>query len=766
MSIKILDCTLRDGGYINHWGFSNEQILKTVDALIEANVDIIECGYLNDKSGKDTHSTLFPSVAKISAFLKDNSNKVAMINLGDFDVDILPKKDENSINGIRLAFHQKDIDEAVVQAEKIIALGYQLYFQPMVTKNYTDAEFLTLITRANTLDIYAFYIVDSFGSMTLQEFERYVVLAHNNLNAVTALGYHSHNNMQLAFSNAIAFCVRNIAREIIIDSSIYGMGRGAGNLNTELIVDYLNTQKEVDKYSVTPLLKIIDEILVFYFNKKSWGFSLVQYLSASLDCHPNYASHLVNKKTNNIASIRGVLRNIPAINKASFDVSIVDGLYQEFLLSNKAKVCGLLQIPKDKKILLIASGNSVNDNFTIIQDKSKSGDYLLIALNHKPALECDYYFFSNQQRFDEFSDKISLDKQITTSGIACKNQINTVIDLKSIAYIEEVFVSNVALLLLNYLAQQKVKSVEVAGLDGYQKGKNNYAYDETNVVTNEDIFNELNKAVANALRHLMQVVNIELITPSLYAKEMPIKIMGIIPARYDSSRFAGKPLCLINNVAMIKRTYEQAKQSNLLDKLVVATDSIKIQQYCEQEQIPVVMTSDKHLTGTDRLAEVAQKEYFDFYINIQGDEPVIDHKSINQIVTDFKKYGTAYEVYSLYKKINDQEEVVSDTIIKVVVNQSDELIYMSRHPIPFNKSNNVVSYNKQICVYGFTKKALNVFTNIDKTHNEQFEDIELLRFLDLGYSVKLLETTVDSIAVDVPSDVQKVENFLNERNLP
>ena len=112
-----------------------------------------------------------------------------------------------------------------------------------------------------------------------------------------------------------------------------------------------------------------------------------------------------------------------------------------------------------------------------------------------------------------------------------------------------------------------------------------------------------------------------------------MKILGIIPARYNSTRFQGKPLSLINNVPMIKRTYDRVKKSELLDKLVVATDNLKIKEYCDKENIPVVMTSDKHLTGTDRIAEVAQKEYYDLYINIQGDEPYINPEQIDQIAS-------------------------------------------------------------------------------------------------------------------------------------
>ena len=766
--VEILDCTLRDGGYVNNWNFSNSQINKIINSLGKSNIDIIELGYLNDREGVNLNSTLFDSLKSVDIAIGEldlTSQLVIMIDLFTVDVDKLPHKSKTRVDGIRLAFHQKDTNEAVLASKKIISLGYQLFFQPMVTKNYNGNEFTALIKKANVLNVYAFYVVDSFGSMTLSEFQKYINLADNNLDKGIKLGYHSHNNMQLAFSNAIDLCTSSIDREVILDSSIYGMGRGAGNLNTELIIDYLNTTSKY-KYEVMPLLGVIDEILAYYFKKNSWGFSPTQYLSASLDCHPNYASYLVNKKTTHIVDIRQILDKIPLEKRNSFNKQIADNLYKEYLLTDKSKAKGQLNISSDKKILLVASGSSVNDSLALIKNKVASDNYVVVALNHKPQFNCDYYFFSNQQRFDEFTNELPLEKQVITTNIRSEILIDTVISLKNIVYIEKNFVTNVAMLMINYLILNGIKKVEIAGLDGYQTGRNNYAYDETNVIENENLFKELNEAIRDSLLQLKDTINIELITSSIYVEDIPLKILGIIPARYNSSRFQGKPLCLINNIPMIKRTYDRVKKSELLDKLVVATDDLKIKEYCEKESIPVVMTSNKHLTGTDRLAEVAQKEYYDLYINIQGDEPIIDYHSINQIVDDYKKNSQSYAVYNLYKKITSKDEVDSNTIIKVVVNQNDELMYMSRHPIPFNKSTNEAVYNKQVCVYGFTKKALEVFSNRDKSHNEQFEDIELLRFLDLGYSVKMLETTVDSIAVDVPDDVKKVEDFLKQNNLP
>jgi len=242
-------------------------------------------------------------------------------------------------------------------------------------------------------------------------------------------------------------------------------------------------------------------------------------------------------------------------------------------------------------------------------------------------------------------------------------------------------------------------------------------------------------------------------------------VLGVIPARFESSRFKGKPLVEINGIPMIKRTYQQANKSQLLDHLVVATEDQRIVDYCDTEQIPVIMTSADCLTGTDRLAEVAKTLHYDFYINIQGDEPVIDPDAISLLVNEYDIYGEEYIAYNLYKVINDTAEINSRTIIKVIVNEKDELMYMSRLPIPFSNSDVISTFKQQIPVYGFTSRALQVFSQQKKTCNEVFEDIELLRFVDLGYKLKMLETTVNSIAVDVPMDVRKIERFLAENNL-
>lgn len=765
MPISILDCTLRDGGYVNQWAFKEQQKEMVMSALGEAGVEIVECGYLKKDAKAEKHSTLYRDAREIKVGTQNKRQRyVVMINYGDYAIDALAPQEETEIEGIRLAFHRKDMDDALAIAEQISGLGYALYLQPMVTKDYNDILLQSLVEAANHLQVEALYIVDSFGSMLPEEFAYLMQFMDAGLHHEIALGYHAHNNMQLAFSNAIFLCQACLEREVIVDASIYGIGRGAGNLNTELIADYLNHVQQ-KHYDTLPLLEVIDSFLEMLMQRTPWGFTPAQYLSASFDCHPSYAKYLIDKNTNHIVGIRKVLESIPAEKRKAFDKVLAEEQYIAFLLAPKSETMGTWNIDKKKKILLVASGISIEEHRSLLRAKSEDENYLLIALNHKPEFPCDYYLFSNQKRFDEFSNLLLSEKVILTNNIRTIQAPHAIIDFSRIAFVENRLVKNVAIVAINYLLHCGIGACEIAGLDGYDLLGDNYAYEETNVILDKKAMQEENEILRFALEALSSKIAISFLTPSLFDKHMPLSILGVIPARYKSSRFEGKPLCLIGGIPMIKRTYTQAKQSALLTDLVVATDSIEIEQYCLSENIPVVMTSDTCLTGTDRLAEVADMLPYDLYVNIQGDEPVIDPHAIDEVVAAFREHGEAYVAYNLYKEIASTDEVQSDTIIKVIVNEKDELLYMSRLPVPFNKSETAPTFRKQVCVYGFTKRALVLFSGRDKTRNELHEDIEILRFVDMGYKVKMIKTALDSIAVDVPSDVAKVEAYLQEKGL-
>ena len=252
--INILDCTLRDGGYINNWGFSQSQLYRINNSLEKSKIDIVELGYLDDKKGIEENSTLFDSVRSVDKVLNNmpnTSTKVVMIDLFSFNLDNLPLKMNTKIDGIRLAFHKQDINDALDASKIIIDLGYKLFLQPMVTKNYDSNEFTILIMKANALKVCAFYVVDSFGSMTLGEFRKYINLANSNLDKEIKLGYHSHNNMQLAFSNAIDLCDSRPDRDVIIDSSIYPSSSGVNIASTVQAVSLMisdHIKKNITKF--------------------------------------------------------------------------------------------------------------------------------------------------------------------------------------------------------------------------------------------------------------------------------------------------------------------------------------------------------------------------------------------------------------------------------------------------------------------------------------------------------------------------------------
>lgn len=229
--ITILDCTLRDGGYINNWQFGRTNIQGIISKLNASGVDIVECGFLRDiPYNEDT--AVFSRVSQIVPFLSEkraNTFYVAMIAYGDISPDAIEPYDGSSIGGIRLTFHKHEWDGAKTVAVQLMEKGYQVFIQPVGTTAYSDAELLQLIAQVNELQPYAFYLVDTLGILYRQDLLRLFYLVEHNLDPQIQIGFHSHNNLQLSFANAQELLRLDSKRDIIIDASVYGMGRGVGN---------------------------------------------------------------------------------------------------------------------------------------------------------------------------------------------------------------------------------------------------------------------------------------------------------------------------------------------------------------------------------------------------------------------------------------------------------------------------------------------------------------------------------------------------------
>jgi 3-deoxy-manno-octulosonate cytidylyltransferase (CMP-KDO synthetase) len=244
-----------------------------------------------------------------------------------------------------------------------------------------------------------------------------------------------------------------------------------------------------------------------------------------------------------------------------------------------------------------------------------------------------------------------------------------------------------------------------------------------------------------------------------------MKTVIIIPARFKSSRFPGKPLTSILGKPMILWVAEICAKALPIEFVYIATDDLRIKEVVEEAGFNVVMTSKKALTGTDRIADAANQIDADIYINVQGDEPLLNPNDILSIIDIKKKYPN--EVINGYCKINDNENPESLNIPKVVFNENNQMLYMSRHLIPGSKSKQTKPphYFKQVCIYAFNKNELLDFVNFGRKGTlEYFEDIEILRFLDIGSKIRVVETMSSSLAVDVPEDVKKVEDAILKIN--
>jgi len=245
-----------------------------------------------------------------------------------------------------------------------------------------------------------------------------------------------------------------------------------------------------------------------------------------------------------------------------------------------------------------------------------------------------------------------------------------------------------------------------------------------------------------------------------------MKILGVIPARYASTRFEGKPLKEINGSPMIEWVYKRAENSDV-DKLVVATDDERIFNAVKSFGGNAVMTSTEHENGTSRIIEVINNpEYndFDFVINIQGDEPLIDIKSVNLIADNFRQEKS--EIVTLKKEFKEKEEIKNPNIVKVITDFNDNAIYFSRSVIPYERNEvKDFKYYKHIGIYGYTSKFLKELKNLKSGILEKIESLEQLRFIENGYKIKVLETTSEVIGVDTEEDLKEVIEYINKNNI-
>ena len=325
-NIQLLDTTLRDG--MNVTDFHTDDAIKRdiITGLVSSGVDIVECGFLRTGEQK-VNSAIYSAVGNISPFIQPKRKGImyaAICSLFDGAAPDITPRDNTTIDIIRIAAFKHGMREALILGENYKNKGYEVMLQPSRTSDYSDTEMLQLIRTVNEMELYSFAIVDSFGNMLPKDILKLARMYEEHLDNSVRICYHFHNNMQLAFANAIAVLENtNSEREIVLDASIFGMGCGAGNLPIELIMNYLNTHFEKN-YDVSRVFELYEKYFLNTFKQSHWGYQPRNFITAKYNVHPYYGVYLETKYSFDAKMLDAVFSQMNEDDKVNFIRRIAD----------------------------------------------------------------------------------------------------------------------------------------------------------------------------------------------------------------------------------------------------------------------------------------------------------------------------------------------------------------------------------------------------------------------------------------------------------
>lgn len=519
--IKLLDCTLRDGGYVNNWEFGERGTPAILDALVASRVDCIEVGFLTTEEGVPGR-TRFPTAEKMmAAFPKSPSGSCltfGMIVFGKYPIERLNPQSETGLDGIRVTFKKNERDEALEYCRKIQELGYLVSVNPTGADAYNDREFIEIVELVNEMRPFALAIVDTLGAMKRRDVKRLCMLIDHNLHPDIALCFHSHNNLQLSFANALEVMSIQSSRTFIIDTCVFGMGRGAGNLCTELMMRHLN-ERVPNRYELIPILQIIDERINRFFAKTPWGYSVPYYLAAVNRCHPNYASFLLGKQTLSVTEIDILLKMIPSDLRNEYSKSVIEELYlkyQAHAIDDSAARDKLRKMLAGREVLVVAPGKSLISKEQEIRQFVERNNPFIIAVNVLPPnFSADAVFVSNAKRFAELKTDSSV-QVIQTSNIP-DSPTSLCVNYSSYLNDSELL-DNASLMLLELLIRVGTDRVAVAGLDGFsvESDENYFSQMLENPARRVGVEDPRNTVMQEQLARFARRITIDWLTPSRY----------------------------------------------------------------------------------------------------------------------------------------------------------------------------------------------------------------------------------------------------------
>lgn len=510
----LLDCTLRDGGYVNDWKWGYHTAKAIIRALIRANVDIVEVGFLRNVETFDDGITACNTIEELNRFLPEKVGGTifsAMAMHSNYDIKKLSPYSGKGIEIIRVTAHENDIKEGLKFAEEVQNRGYKVSINPINIMGYRDEKLIWIIRQVNRLNPYQFSIVDTFGSMKRRDLDRIVSLVDNNLSKNIRLALHLHENMSLSCLLAQKFIDMHLKRPIAIDGSLMGMGRIPGNLPIELIADYLNEYCDTN-YDIDYLMDAIQAYIAPLKGEVRWGYTPAYFISAKFNLHRNYAEYYLLKGDLSNSDINHILSKFDENKAAVFDSDYAELQYQKYKSNQVDDIAARNQLKKElieKDILILAPGSTIDKYENDIIDFINDTKVITISTNFIPKeFQVDYAFFCNNKRYRQIDEGKC--KVIATSNIRGINS-DYYIDYNNIS---NVFPkgSNSFVMLLQLLKELGVEKVFVAGADGYKNDQENYYHSDIRLV--EVLGDEYNHEVSRAIKKIG--IDVVYITPSQY----------------------------------------------------------------------------------------------------------------------------------------------------------------------------------------------------------------------------------------------------------
>lgn len=483
----LLDCTLRDGAYLLDKKFGEETIRGIIDGLVKSRVDFIEIGFFQDE-GSGIGKTVFHDAEEAQNYIPAHKQGCKFTVLADcsrYSVENLTECTGLSVDAVRECFFKEEQEAALNKCRRIKEKGYLLFVQPVDILGYSDIELIKLIEQVNKLEPYCFSIVDTFGSMYQESLHRVFELVNHNLIKSCKMGFHSHNNLQLSSALSQEFIRMAVGkREVIVDGTLDGMGRGAGNTPTELIAQYLVSQMGYE-YDIDAILDVLDGYMDNIRTRCTWGYTTQYFVAGCFDSHVNNISYLSRKNSVRSKDIRYILNKIGPQARKRYDYDLLEKTYEELIYSDiddQETLKKLREYIGRRPVLVLVPGSSATLQTDRIRSYIAANQPVIISVNFiHDQIKPDFVYMSNVKRYQYWkNNKEFMDtKKIVTSNIDVEECSGVwVISFIHLLKCGWPHSDNSTIMLLRLLDLLDVSEIAIAGFDGYDSGnekKSNYA---------------------------------------------------------------------------------------------------------------------------------------------------------------------------------------------------------------------------------------------------------------------------------------------------